>query len=52
MLSLADLVKFAKWNAMPDENEQSLRDAYVFVKETTPVKEEEPTEVDSSQATE
>ncbi len=36
MLSLADLVKFAKWNPLPDENEQSLRDAYEFVRETTP----------------
>lgn len=40
MLSLADLVKFAKWTATPDENEQSLRNAYTFVKETTPVKED------------
>jgi hypothetical protein len=35
MLSLADLVKFAKWTATPDENELSLRNAYAFVKETT-----------------
>ena len=35
MLSLADLVKFAKWTTTPDENEQSLRSAYTFVKETT-----------------
>ena len=35
MLSLADLVKFAKWTATPDENELSLRSAYAFVKETT-----------------
>lgn len=40
MLSLADLVKFAKWTTTPDENEKSLRDAYTFVKETTPVEEE------------
>ena len=39
MLTLADLVKFAKWTATPDENEQSLRNAYTFVKETTPVEE-------------
>lgn len=37
MLTLADLVKFAKWTATPDENEQSLRNAYEFVRETTPV---------------
>ena len=35
MLTLADLVKFAKWSATPDENELSLRNAYTFVKETT-----------------
>lgn len=35
MLTLADLVKFAKWTATPDENEQSLRSAYTFVKGTT-----------------
>ena len=40
MLSLADLVKFAKWTTTPDENEMSLRSAYAFVKETTPVEEE------------
>jgi hypothetical protein len=40
MLTLADLVKFAKWTTTPDENEQSLRSAYTFVKETTPAKEE------------
>lgn len=43
-LSLADLVKFAKWNALPDENELSLRNAYSFVNETTPqtTTEQEP----------
>jgi hypothetical protein len=40
MLTLADLVKFAKWTTTPDENELSLRSAYTFVKETTPVAEE------------
>jgi hypothetical protein len=35
MLTLADLVKFAKWSTTPDENELSLRNAYSFVKETT-----------------
>ena len=35
MLTLADLVKFAKWTTTPDENELSLRSAYNFVKETT-----------------
>lgn len=36
MLSLADMVKFAKWTTTPDENENALRTAYEFVKETTP----------------
>lgn len=39
MLTLADLVKFAKWQATPDENELSLRSAYTFVKETISVEE-------------
>lgn len=37
MLRLADLVKFAKWKATPDENEKSLQTAYRFVQDTTPV---------------
>ena len=37
MLRLADLVKFAKWQATPEENEQSLSTAYDFVHDTTPV---------------
>lgn len=36
MLRLADLVKFAKWNALPDENETSLLNAYRFVRTTRP----------------
>lgn len=43
MLSLADLVKFAKWRTTPDENERSLVLAYRFVNETT-AKEEEKVE--------
>ena len=42
MLSLADLVKFAKWTTTPDENENALRTAYEFVQETTPQAEPEP----------
>jgi hypothetical protein len=34
ILRLADLVKFAKWDATPDEHELSLSNAYVFVNET------------------
>ena len=45
MLTLADLVKFAKWTATPDENELSLRSAYAFVKETTEKSLEEGAEV-------
>ncbi|MCQ2346030.1 MAG: hypothetical protein MJZ82_04615 [Paludibacteraceae bacterium] len=36
ILTLADLVKFAKWTTTPDENEQALRSAYEFVNATTP----------------
>ncbi len=43
MLRLADLVKFAKWNALPDENEISLLSAYQFVRDTTPTPPEDPT---------
>ena len=34
ILQLADLVKFAKWNALPDENELSLMNAFLFVNQT------------------
>lgn len=34
ILSLADLVKFARWKATPDEHEQCLSNAYTFVNET------------------
>ena len=34
ILKLADLVKFAKWNATPDEHELSLMNAYLFVNQT------------------
>ncbi len=34
ILKLADLVKFAKWDATPDEHELSLTNAYLFVNET------------------
>ncbi len=43
MLRLADLIKFAKWNALPDENEISLLSAYQFVRETTPTPAAEDT---------
>lgn len=41
MLQLADLVKFAKWRTTPDENELSLKIAYNFVHQTTPIAQEE-----------
>jgi hypothetical protein len=34
ILKLADLVKFAKWDATPDEHELSLMNAYLFVNQT------------------
>jgi len=34
ILQLADLVKFAKWDATPDEHELSLMNAYLFVNQT------------------
>ncbi len=43
MLQLADLVKFAKWNATPDEHELSLLNAYLFVNQTK-VEETKPIE--------
>jgi hypothetical protein len=41
ILQLADLVKFARWNATPDEHELSLLNAYLFVNQTK-VEEEKP----------
>lgn len=41
ILILADFVKFAKYNPLPDENELSLMNAYLFVNHT---KKEEPVE--------
>ncbi|MDR1526746.1 MAG: hypothetical protein LBS46_03630 [Dysgonamonadaceae bacterium] len=37
MLLLSDLAKFAKYHPLPDENERSLMNAYLFVNSTTPV---------------
>lgn len=45
MLQLADFVKFAKYEAMPEENEKALNTAYEFVNATTPQKEEEEEKV-------
>jgi len=43
ILNLADLVKFAKWNAMPEEHELSLQNAYLFINQTK-VEEVKPVE--------
>lgn len=40
ILQLADFVKFAKYQPLPDENELSLMNAYLFVNQTKP--EEKP----------
>ena len=34
ILTLADLVKFAKWNPSPSDNELSMMNAYLFVNQT------------------
>jgi len=44
MLTLADLVKFAKWSTTPDENETALLTAYDFVHQTT-IKPEERNDI-------
>lgn len=49
ILRLADLVKFAKWEASPDEHELSLTNAYLFVNETKIVEEQKETEITSPQ---
>jgi len=43
ILRTSDLVKFAKWQPLPDESEKSLKDAFVFVEKTKP---EEKTETE------
>lgn len=42
VLELADLVKFAKLHPLPDENELSLMNAYLFVNQTKPVEVPSP----------
>lgn len=37
IFELADLVKFARWQPLPDENDNSLKGAIYFVRETIPV---------------
>lgn len=42
LLELSDFVKFAKMNPLPEENERSMRDAYIFVEQTKEVPMAEP----------
>lgn len=49
MLELADLVKFAKENPLPDEHERSMNQAIEFVKESVHTVEVIPAEVNDSQ---
>ena len=49
MLLLADLVKFAKYHPLPDENELSLMNAYLFVNETIPVEAPEEQESETKE---
>jgi len=50
ILNMADLVKFAKYKPAPDDNEQTLKDAYVFVNATKPeIKKTEKIKEDNSQ---
>jgi hypothetical protein len=44
ILLLADLVKFAKYHPLPEENELSIMNAYLFVNSTTPVQRNEKNE--------
>lgn len=39
ILKLADLVKFAKWEAAPDEHERSLSNAFQFINDTKIIEE-------------
>ncbi len=47
ILQLADFVKFAKIHPLPDENDLSLTNAYLFVNETKPVEVITPKENES-----
>ena len=46
VLELADFVKFAKLHPLPEENERSLSNAYLFVDETIPIVKEEDSKED------
>ena len=46
ILSLADLVKFAKYKPLPDDNNLTLVDAYFFVNGTKVEEVKKPTEIE------
>lgn len=50
ILQLADFVKFAKMNPLPDENDLTLVNAYLFVNQTKPLELPEETGADMSDA--
>lgn len=50
ILQLADLVKFAKYKPLPNENDLSLVNAYLFVNQTKIEPKEEPVEATLSQS--
>ncbi|MDO4754730.1 MAG: hypothetical protein Q4A54_00125 [Parabacteroides sp.] len=60
IMELADFVKFAKWTPLPDENDLSMMNAYLFVNQTKIVeipapgeeeKEEDKTSVENNDST-
>jgi hypothetical protein len=51
ILSLADFVKFAKLHPLPDENDLSLKNAYLFVSQTRQVEYVKPSEEPQTQQT-
>jgi len=52
ILILADFVKFAKYKSLPDENELSMTNAYLFVNDTKEKEEELPEEIKQKSETE
>jgi hypothetical protein len=51
ILQLADFVKFAKWNPLPDENDLSMMNAYLFVNQTKPAIIEEVSDTKEGEET-
>ena len=49
ILTLGDLVKFAKWNPSPNDNEMSLMNAYLFVNQTR-IEEAKPLEKNTEES--